>query len=175
LIQGQWWRLATSGLIIQGPAVPQILAIAVLGGAGIYFGGSWLFWRTAILGHVVGTMVAYGAFSVLWLANHAAANRFLTNPDYGVSLIWCAALGAFASWSWLGSRGELRRPVHPVPAILTGVVMVIVVTYSDPMAAVQHVVAYLVGLAIIATADRSRSLHRQRRPWGRLARGLRGS
>jgi hypothetical protein len=162
LAEGQWWRLITSGLIVQGPAVPQVLAIAVLGGAGIYFGGSWLFWRTALLGHVVGTMVAYGAFSVAWFANHAASARFLTSPDYGVSLIWCAALGAFAAWAWLGPGSDIRRPLHPFASLACFAVMAIVIAYSDPMAAVQHIVAFAVGLGIISTADRSKILHRER-------------
>jgi membrane associated rhomboid family serine protease len=166
LMSGQWWRIITSGLVIQGPAVPQILAIAVLGTVGIYMGGSWLFWRTAVTGHVVGTLVAYAGFSALWLMNHAAGAQFVTNPDYGVSLVWCAGLGAFAALCWLGARKDWRQPVHPIPVVLAIAVMIVVTAYSDDMAAVQHLVAFLVGLVIIATADRSKSLSKSRQPLG---------
>jgi hypothetical protein len=164
LAQGQWWRLVTSALVVQGPPVPQIIAIAALGSLGIYFGGSWLFWRTAVAGHIFGTLVAYVWFGGLWLLNAASVSRYLTNPDYGVSLIWCAALGAFAAWAWCGQRADLTQPERPVWALSALGVLVVVAAYSDPMAAVQHVVAFAVGFGIIATAGRSRILHRRRRP-----------
>jgi hypothetical protein len=167
LMQGQWWRLFTSGLVIQGPAVPQILTIAVLGMLGIYIGGSWLFWRTAVAGHVVGTMVAYAVFSGMWLTDHAVSSQFLTDPDFGVSLVWCAGLGAFAALTWLGRGSSWGRPVHPLLAIAAIVVMTLVTAYSDPMAAVQHFVAFLVGFGIMATADRSTLVSGTPRPWNR--------
>jgi hypothetical protein len=166
IIQGQWWRIITSGLVIQGPAVPQIIAIAVLGSLSIYIGGSWVFWRTAVAGHVVATLVAYGGFSAIWLMDHAVSTRFLTDPDYGVSLIWCAALGAFAGLSWLGPKPNWRKPHQPLPAVLAVIVIIVVTAYSDPMAAVQHVIAFMVGLSIIATADQSRAVHKERRTLG---------
>jgi membrane associated rhomboid family serine protease len=166
LIDGQWWRIFTSGLVVQGPAIPQILAIAVLGSVGIYMGGSWLFWRTAVTGHVVGTLVAYAGFSALWLINHTVSTQFVTDPDYGVSLVWCAALGAFAALCWFGTRKDWRQPVHPIPVVLAIAIMIVVTAYSDDMAAVQHLVAFIVGLVIIATADRSKSLAKSRQPLG---------
>lgn len=166
LVQGQWWRIITSGFVIQGPPAPQLAAIAVLGTLSIYIGGSWLFWRTAIAGHIVGTLVAYAGFSAIWLLDHTVSTRFITDPDYGVSLIWCAALGAFVALAWLGNRADWRRPEQPWPALLAVVVMIVVLAYSDPMAAVQHAVAFLVGLSIIATAGRSKVLRRQRRILG---------
>jgi hypothetical protein len=166
IIDGQWWRIITSGLVIQGPAVPQIIAIAVLGSLGIYIGGSWVFWRSAVAGHVVATLVAYAGFSAVWLLDRTLSTRFLTDPDYGVSLIWCAALGAFAALSWLGPRANWRRPHQPIPALLAVIVIVVVAAYSDPMAGVQHAIAFIVGLCIIATADQSKIVHKQRRPLG---------
>lgn len=169
LWHGQWWRLVTSALVVQGPPVPQILAIAALGTVSIYFGGSWLFWRTAVTGHIFGTLASYVWFAGLWLVDRAAVARLLVNPDYGVSLVWCAGLGVFAGWAWMGARANWRRPVRPLLAVAAVAVLLVVVAYSDPMAAVQHAVAFGVGAIIIATADRSRALHKARRPLVRVA------
>ena len=164
LWQGQWWRLMTSGLVVNGPPVPQLAAIGALGTLVIYFGGSWLFWRVAVAGHLVGTLVAYAWFGMFWLAGRAEDMKFLTDPDYGVSLVWCAGLGAFAAWAWMGPKATRRRPWRPWWVVLSLVVMFVVTLYSDDMAALQHIVAFAVGAVIISTAGRARVLHHQRRP-----------
>jgi hypothetical protein len=168
LWQGQWWRLLTSGLVVNGPPVPQLAAIGALGTLVIYFGGSWLFWRVAVAGHLIGTVFAYAWFGVFWLAGRAEDTKLLTSPDYGVSLIWSAGLGAFAAWAWMGPKATLHRPWRPSWVILALVVMFIVTLYSDDMEALQHVVAFGVGAAIISTAGRARVLHRERRPLVRV-------
>jgi hypothetical protein len=170
LWQGQWWRLLTSGLVVNGPPVPQLAAIGALGTLVIYFGGSWLFWRVAVAGHLVGTLVAYAWFGMFWLAGRAVDAKFLTNPDYGVSLVWSAGLGAFAAWAWMGPKATPRRPWRPWWVMLALVVMFIVTLYSDDMAALQHMVAFAVGAAIIGTAGRARVLHHERRPLVRVSR-----
>jgi len=163
IMHGEWWRLFTSALVIQGPPVPQVIAIAVLGTFGIYFGGSGTFWMTALAGHILGTLIAYAGFIAVWLGDRAAYAHFLTDPDYGVSLVWCAALGAFGALAWLGHRRDMRRPAHPYIAMTAVAAMVLVTIYSDDMAAVQHVIAFLIGAIIIATADRSKTLYKDRR------------
>lgn len=161
--QGQWWRLVTSGLVVNGPVVPQIVAIGALGTLAIYFGGSATFWVSAVAGHYFGTMISYIGVAGLWAVDRAAALRYATNPDYGVSLVWCAALGAFAAWAWLGPRASVRRPVHPLWSLVALGVLVVVTFYSDNLAAVQHAVAFVVGATVIATAGRSKQVHRERR------------
>jgi hypothetical protein len=164
LVRGEWWRLVTSALVINGPALPQIMAIATLGTLGIYFGGSWTFWSTAVAGHLLGTLLAYAGFVAVWLQNHALAAHLMTDPDYGVSLIWSAALGIFAAVAWLGEQKVSRWPVRPLLVAGAAGVMLIVTIYSDEMAAVQHLIAFAVGFSIVVPAGRSRRIYRARRP-----------
>lgn len=175
LLHGEWWRLITSAFVIDGPALPQLVAIAVLGSFAIYFGGSWTFWSTAITGHIVGTLLSYAGVAGLWLVDRASAVRFITDPDYGVSLIWCAALGAFCAAVWLGDRGSWSRPVKPWLVAAAVSVMVVVTLYSDKLEAVQHATAFVVGFAIVGATDRARILHKHHRHRGRLARLQRSS
>jgi hypothetical protein len=164
LLHGEWWRLFTSAFVIEGPAVPQLLAIGVLGSMGIYFGGSWTFWSTALAGHFLGTLLAYAGLALVWVQNHALVASYITDPDYGVSLIWCAALGAFAAMVWFdrGQQWSLGSRMAIVATVLT--IMVVVTIYSDKMDAVQHALAFIIGGFIVGTADRSVRMHRSRRP-----------
>ena len=170
LWQGQWWRLLTSGLVVNGPPLPQLAVIGALGTLVIYFGGSWLFWRVAVAGHLLGTLVSYAWFGMFWLAGRAEDTKFLTDPDYGVSLVWSAGLGAFAAWAWIGPKAGSWHPWRPWLVVLAILIMFAVSMFSDDMAALQHIVAFTVGGAIISTAGRARALHNDRRPLVRAAR-----
>ncbi len=163
IAHGQWWRLFTSAFVIDGPPVPQLLAIGVLGTLGIYMGGSWVFWATAVAGHFLGTLIAYVGFAGIWLNDRAIDARFLVDPDYGVSLIWCAALGVFAALSWFGDRPGWRKPLHPVVVFLTLIAISVVTFYSDDMATVQHLASYLIGFGIMALVDRTKVARTDRR------------
>jgi hypothetical protein len=175
LMHGEWWRLITSAFVIDGPALPQLVAIAVLGSFAIYFGGSWTFWSTAITGHIVGTLLSYAGVAGLWLVDRASAVRFITDPDYGVSLIWCAALGAFCAAVWFGDRGSWSRPVKPWLVAMAVSIMVVVTLYSDKLEAVQHATAFVIGFAIVGATDKARILHKHHRRRGSQARLQRSS
>ena len=155
IAHGQWWRLFTNAFVIDGPPVPQLVAIAVLGTLGIYMGGSWVFWSTAVAGHLLGTLIAYVGFAGVWLNDRSLDARFITKPDYGVSLIWCSALGVFAALSWFGDKPGWRKPLHPMIVGITLAVMAVVTVYSDDMATIQHLAAYIIGFGIMAVADRT--------------------
>jgi hypothetical protein len=164
LAHGEWWRLITSALVVNGPPLPQMIAIAVLGSAAIYFGGSAVFWSAAVAGHVIGTLAAYVGLSAAWISARSSGSRLLTDPDYGVSLIWCAALGAFAAMACLGAGRNWRRPQYPWLAVGAVLVLGIVTAFSDRMAAVQHIIAFVVGFVVLALAGRPASARSPRRP-----------
>jgi hypothetical protein len=163
LMHGEWWRLITSAFVIDGPPVPQVIAIGVLGSLGIYFGGSWTFWSTALAGHFLGTLIAYGGIALVWAQNHDIVAHYLTDPDYGVSLIWCAALGAFAGMVWFGNL-SWNRVQRMWVIVLALSIMVLVTVMSDKMDAIQHTLAFLIGGLIVGTTDRSVKMERSRRP-----------
>jgi hypothetical protein len=165
LLHGEWWRLFTSAFVIEGPAIPQLLAIGVLGSMGIYFGGSWTFWSTALAGHFLGTLLAYAGLALVWVQDHALVAKYITDPDYGVSLIWCAALGAFATMVWYGTGLKWSRGTRMTVVVAALTIMIIVTIFSDKMDAVQHALAFIIGGCIAGTANRSVRMHRSRRPF----------
>lgn len=150
MVSGRWWTLFTSGLIIDGPKLPQIIAILTLGVIAIYTSGAWVFWRVAIAGHIVGTLLTYLG---VWLAltfTPAHLSRLINAPDYGVSLIWCSALGAIAAICWKGTnKGKRSKPYLPVSFVACLVILFVVTWLSTGLAVYEHFVSFAVGYVIM--------------------------
>lgn len=160
IMHGQWWSLFSSGLVIDGPKTPQIAAIMTLGTLGIYLGGSWLFWRVALLGHLAGTLFTYAVLLLVRSLHPHWVHRLLSRPDYGVSLIWCAGLGALAAAAWYGGQGWRPRYIRWVAASFS--VIILVTAWSDGIGMIEHPVAFAVGFAVMWANDRSREHTRYR-------------
>jgi hypothetical protein len=151
---GEWWRLVTSAFVIDGPALPQIAATALLGGLIIWFRGSWLFWGIAAAGHIFGTLFTYLGILLTGIGGVHAFHHFINAPDYGISLIWSAALGVVASAAWLGpdrTIGSVYRPILTLSAFL---LMVLIIILSRGDEALQHAVAFAIGAILTAAFDR---------------------
>jgi membrane-bound metal-dependent hydrolase YbcI (DUF457 family) len=161
LAHGAWWQLFTSGLVVDGPLLPQIVAVAVLGTLGIYFRGSWLFWLTAIISHILGTILTYIGIGIAWLIHPAWVNNLLQQQDYGISLIWCAALGIVAAAAWLGPDSS-RSPIYK-PLILVGAiaVMTVVTWFSVGLARYEHLAAFTIAFLIVSLTPQHRHVSRQ--------------
>jgi membrane-bound metal-dependent hydrolase YbcI (DUF457 family) len=170
LIHGAWWQLFTSGLIVDGPLLPQIVAVGVLGTLAIYFRGSWLFWLTALIGHILGTVVTYIGVGVTWLIHPAWVNNLLNQPDYGISLVWCAALGMVAAAAWLGPDST-RTPIYK-PAVLVGVavIMVLVTWFSPGLARYEHLAAFAIAFTIVTLTPQHRHISQRLAPGWRKPR-----
>jgi hypothetical protein len=140
----RWWQLITSGLLAQGPLLPQLLALAVLGVAAIRLAGGRLFWSAAILAHILGTLLVYAG---VWTATAASPSRLamlLHSADFGVSLVWCAALGVLAGVAWWKTR-PLPRWAWRLLAAGPLVALLGATFVADGLAPYEHVVAF--GLA----------------------------
>ena len=139
------WPLVTSGLVVEGPFVPQVLATAVFGVAAMRLAGGRVFWSAAILAHILGTLLVYAGVWIADAASQSGIGIVLREADFGVSLVWCAALGVLAGVAWWKTRPLPRwawrlLAVGP-PAALLGVTLV-----SNGLAFYEHVVAF--GLAV---------------------------
>ncbi len=161
LAHGAWWQLFTSGLVVDGPALPQILAVGALGGLGIYFRGSGLFWLIALVGHIFGTILTYIGIGIVWLIHPHWVAGLLHQQDYGISLIWCAALGMVAAAAWLGpdsSRGKIYKPLALITAI---VIMTVVTGYSVGLARYEHLTAFVLAFLIVTFTPQHRHVSKR--------------
>jgi hypothetical protein len=142
---GQLWPLVTSAFVVAGTPVVQIAATAVLLGAVVRLHGAGLFWLTAAAGHVGATLVTYAGVGILWLVSRADVDSVVEAPDYGISAIWSAALGALAAGAAAAPRW--RWPTVGASAVCLVVLLAPTLLGGD-LAGVEHVVAFALGAMV---------------------------
>jgi hypothetical protein len=151
----QLWQLLTSGLLADGPLVPQLLATAILGVMAVRLAGGRVFWSAAILAHVLGTLLVYVG---VWIADAADPSGMAVlahEADFGISLVWCAALGVLAAVAWWRTR-PLRRGAWVLLGVVAPLAIVVVTLFSDGLARYEHVVAFALSVGVVYAALRWR-------------------
>lgn len=101
-LRGRLWYLLSSGLVAQSPLALSLFSFALLAAATIAVCGRRATWELILLGHVGSTLLAY---AVAFAASGAelVPAQALERPDYGVSAVQAAWIGALAAAAW-------RRP-----------------------------------------------------------------
>ncbi|MEA2303425.1 MAG: hypothetical protein QOH43_705 [Solirubrobacteraceae bacterium] len=146
LASGDAWTLLTSAMIIDGPPVPQILGAALVIALVVQDYGARVLWGTMILGHVGATLVAYAGIGLLWLVDRDDVRSVVHAPDYGISAIWAAALGAVAI---AGARPPSSHPRFGLAvAILCVLVLVVLIPAHGELADVEHLLAFILGAGV---------------------------
>lgn len=141
---GRLWRLVTSAFVVAGPAIPQVLQTAAVAAAALVLGGPGLFWRAAFLGHVGATLVAYAGVGALWLVARSDVDDVVHAPDYGISCVWIAVLGAV-----LGAVARRSLRAWPWLPLLAGLIGFAAATGVSPdLASWEHLIAFLCGAAV---------------------------
>jgi hypothetical protein len=150
LEHGRLWLLATSSLVIEGPAVAQIAGVAFLGWVLVRRFGAGMLWATAIAGHVVATMSVYAGVALVGLMDAHAVRSVTDAADYGISAVWAACAGAVCV---AGLMGELPRPRL---AVALGVALLlafaVLVPANGELSDVEHLVAFVTGAALAVRA-----------------------
>jgi hypothetical protein len=159
------WSLLTSGLLVEGPLAPQIVATAVFGVLAIRLAGGRVFWVAAILAHILGTLLVYAGVWIADAQNPSAVAALTSEADFGISLVWCAALGVLASTAWWRVR-PLPPWARLVAAAGAPAVLVVVTLFSDGLARYEHAAAFLVAVGVVYAARRWTSVDRPLRPGG---------
>lgn len=155
--EGEVWTLLTSALEVDG-SLPglQLLLTAIVAGAVIVREGPRLWWAVALAGHVGSALIAYGIIGLAGLLDSTSADRVADDPDYGVSCVLAASLGALAVSGYLGTRR--REDPGDRVALFGGLLgLVALVPLSFGWYGVEHPIAYLLGAGVTALA-----LHRRR-------------
>lgn len=98
--KGRVWLLLTSGLLVQRPIVLSLASVIALACVVLVVCGTRALWVSALLGHVLSTVVTYGLVASARTVDPDAYRSLLRMPDYGVSAIAAAWLGAIAYSAW---------------------------------------------------------------------------
>jgi hypothetical protein len=148
LAAGKIWLLPTSGVIVDGPVLPQLAGVvpAVLV-AERRLGGTFT-GAVMVIAHVGATLLTYGTLAVFTGDADGAHNRSL---DYGISAVWLGTLGALFTDALPAAR---RR--EPRALVVTGVgaaAFITGVSLFPLLAATEHGFAFAIGA--LATGARA--------------------
>lgn len=155
---GKVWLLATSGLIVDGSAVPQLVALALTLALVLRQIGARFATVVMIVAHVGATLLAY---AILLAATGEADGLHSHSNDYGTSAVWLGLFGALAVGSLRTAvHGDRRAGVLIASALVT---LVAAITFFPLMTATEHALAFALGAGLAA-------LREARRLAGRSAR-----
>lgn len=159
--EGRWWLLLTSGMFAQSPLVPSLLTFAALAFSTCAICGSRVLWTAAIVGHVWSTLAAYLALELVRLADPNAYELSISAPDYGVSAICAAWIGAIAARAWTrpGRSGHGRAVIAAL--CLGSAVYGWLLRGAPPLGVLdsEHVLAFILGVATCGVTRRSSRRH----------------
>ena len=156
MADGRLWTLATSGFIVAGPPVPQLVMTGIVALFVVRLAGPGTWWLSAIVGHVGATFVAYAGIAAVYLVDRATAEGVVHAPDYGISAVWAATTGTVLVL--LHRAGAHPRATAACMLAMLGA-FIALVGLEGELADVEHLVAFVLGTAVVAV----------RSPSGRLA------
>jgi hypothetical protein len=130
---GEVWRLVTSGLLVDGPAVPQIALTAAAAFAVIRLRGAVLWWIAVLAGHVGSALLTYAIIGLADALGSDGAEAAADDPDFGISCVLGASLGALfgSGWRVVGAIGfvlmipfslDWYGPEHPLSFVIGALV-----------------------------------------------------
>jgi hypothetical protein len=149
---GELWRLLSSGLVVDGLAAPQIAVTAIAAFAVIRLQGALIWWAAVLVGHVGSALIAYAIIGIAILLGSSGAEAAADDPDFGISCVLGATLGAlFASgWRVVGAIG-----------------FVLLLPFSLDWYGPEHPLSFVLGALVAGRAGRLRG----RQPFGGAADG----
>jgi hypothetical protein len=148
LLQGKVWLLISSGLLAEHPLGASIVSFTLLALLALTVCGLRRFWWAAFCGHVGSTIVVYAAIWLMRLSRPRAFSSVFGSPDYGVSAVSAAWLGAIAAVGWrIRGRSKGGRA-----AIVLSCIAVALFAYTArpgiTIIAAEHVLAFAFGVLV---------------------------
>ncbi|HEX2125162.1 MAG TPA: hypothetical protein VHF45_01215 [Thermoleophilaceae bacterium] len=141
LAEGDLLGLLTSGLPAAVPlAMPQIALTALAAAVVISREGATVWWVAALVGHVGSALISYGVVGLASALGSGAARDAENDPDYGISAVLAATLGALlASGLRAGDRVAVAVGAGGFAALLP---------FSIGWLGIQHLLAFGLGAAV---------------------------
>ena len=156
IVEARLWLLLTSALLVQSPYVWSLVTFGVLGVFALVVCGRRVLWISALAGHVGSSLLVYALLAAVRTVERHAFDGLLAAPDYGVSAISSAWLGAIDSTSWRARdrtpRGRLAIVLAVVAMALFGWMLRRNLSFLD----FEHVVAFGIGVTVAVQLSTAR-------------------
>ena len=150
ILSGQVWVVPASALIVDRPVLVGLAAFAVLAAVTLRVCGARTFWLAAAMGHVGSTLLVYAIIGSTRLADPHLFARAVVTPDFGVSAMQGAWVGAITATAWSRAGADQRHRA----AVVAGVCAVAGVgwwLHPDPsILTTEHLFAFLIGCAVVS-------------------------
>ena len=148
LAAGKVWLLLTSAFLVSGPPLAELAGLTLAAVLLVRRAGPAAFWRAAIAGHVIATLVAYAGVGVLWLADRATVVAVVHDRDFGVSGVWLGVLGALFAVTWRSLRADLHRAGDRILAFACVTAPAIGTIFFPPLSGAEHALAFAAGAGL---------------------------
>ena len=155
LATGRVWTLVTSGFIVAGPPVPQLVMTGLVALFVVRLAGAGTWWLSAIVGHFGATFVAYAGIAAVYAVDRGTAAGAIHAPDYGISAVWAATTGTLLV---LLHRAGARPRASAACGVAMLAAFIALVGLEGELADVEHLVAFLLGIAVVAVRSPSGKL-----------------
>lgn len=157
IAHGKVWLLISNGLLVQRPLALCLFSFVVLIFLTPLVCGTRVFVASAAVGHVGSTLLAYALVGGVYTVDPAAVRNLISYPDYGVSAIQAAWIGAIAATLWR-RRGQTRRGRVLVVAAVLAVTGIAYSVRSDlTLLDSDHFFAFAIGATFAAAWGRRAS------------------
>jgi hypothetical protein len=154
---GRLWLLVSSGAIAANPLLWSLLSFCGLALLTLALSGWEILWFAAFAGQTFSTLLGYSIIGVARLLEPGAFQRLVSAPDYGVSAISAAWLGAVAAVGWRTRRESIRRAAIVLGCVAAASLAWFVRGRGLDVLDSEHVFAFAIGAA-------AASLFRKPRP-----------
>jgi len=147
---GEVWLLPASALVVDRPVYVGLVAFGLLGFATLRMCGTRIFWVVAVAGHIGSTLAIYAIIEASRLTDPDVFTSALARPDFGVSAMQGAWVGAIAATAWgrAGADSRARASVTAGVCALAGVAWWL---HPDPsILTTEHLIAFLVGWGVVS-------------------------
>jgi hypothetical protein len=160
IAEARVWSLLTSALLVQSPLIWSLVSFASLGALTLAVCGVRILWVAALAGHVASTLVVYALLAGARTFEPHMFGALQSAPDYGVSAISAAWLGAVASVSWRARDRTLRGKISTALAVIATALFGWMVRRHLTFLDLEHVAAF--GIGVVVTVRLSRTVHARR-------------
>jgi hypothetical protein len=145
---GRLWLLITSGAVAADPLLWSLLSFYALAFLTLALCGQRILWFAAVIGQAFSTLMGYSLIGVARLLDPGAFHQLVSGPDYGVSAISAAWLGAIAAVGWRTRRQSIGRA-----AIVLGCVAIACLAWFArgkglDLLDSEHVFAFAIGVGV---------------------------
>lgn len=146
---GRLWLLLSSALVIDRPVAVGLVAFAGIAAATLWFCGARVFWIAAVAGHVGSTLLVYGIIGVFRLDDPHLFSQAVGTPDFGVSAMQAAWVGALTAHGWQRC-GSGVRPRVAMALVVCAVAGIAWLLHPDPsILTSEHLFAFLIGGLVV--------------------------